>query len=205
MLSPFPTTDTTNGDIQATDFEEATGTELTTSETATDLHSQSGPANIGLIIGIVIIVIVVVALVAITVVVIIVVLFKKRGIVLLNKKRVLSNPMYSACKVSNNRIISCFLLHWICDTSQLLFHFVGGLGSSSKQKYDTNSSSYDYVENQGTLSPSDGQGGVAVYQEAVLYHSVGPDVSKPAKTAVKADPLRWAGPQSLWSPCYANI
>ena len=67
------------------------------------------------------------------------------------------------------------------------------MGSSSKQKYDTNSSSYDYVENQGTLSSSDGQGGVAVYQEAVLYHSVGPDVSKPAKMAAKTGPLRSTG------------
>ena len=66
------------------------------------------------------------------------------------------------------------------------------MGSSSKQKCDTNSS-YDYVENQGTLSPSDGQGGVAVYQESVLYHSVGPDVSKPAKTATKIGPLRSTG------------
>jgi hypothetical protein len=31
---------------------------------------------------------------------------------------------------------------------------------------------------------------VAVYQEAVLYHSVGPDVSKPAKTATKTGQLR---------------
>ena len=55
------------------------------------------------------------------------------------------------------------------------------MGPSPKQKYDTNPS-YDYVENQGTL-PVDGQDSVAVYQEAVLYHSVGPDVSQPAKTA----------------------
>ena len=73
------------------------------------------------------------------------------------------------------------------------YHLVGGVGSSSKQKYDTNSSSYDYIENQGTLSSSDGQGGVAVYQEAVLYHSVGPDVSKPAKSAAKTGPLRSTG------------
>ena len=47
------TTDSTNGDIQATDSE-GTGTELrvpTTSETATDLRSQGGSSNIGLIIG----------------------------------------------------------------------------------------------------------------------------------------------------------
>ena len=89
----------TNGDIQATDSEGATGTELrvpTTSETATDLRSQGGSSNIGLIIGIVIIVMVVVALV-ITVVVIIAVLLKKHGNIMpLNKKRALSNPMYSA-------------------------------------------------------------------------------------------------------------
>ena len=70
----------------------------------------------------------------------------------------------------------------------------GGAGSSAKQKYDTNSS-YDYVENQGTL-PVDGQGSVAVYQEAVLYHSVGPDVSKPAKTATKTGQLRSTGNES---------
>ena len=95
-----PTTDSTNGNtIQATDSEGATGTELrvpTTSETATDLRSQGGPSNIGLIIGIVVVVMVVVALV-ITVVVIVAVLFKKRGNIMpLNKKRALSNPIYSA-------------------------------------------------------------------------------------------------------------
>ena len=34
---------------------------------------------------------------------------------------------------------------------------------------------------------------MAVYQEAVLYHSVGPDVSKPAKSATKTGPLRSTG------------
>ena len=42
----------------------------------------------------------------------------------------------------------------------------------------------------------DGQGSVAVYQEAVLYHSVGPDVSKPAKTATKTGQLRSTGNES---------
>ena len=68
---------------------------------------------------------------------------------------------------------------------------IGGASSSPKQKYDTNSS-YDYVENQGTL-PIDGQNSVAVYQEAVLYHSVGPDVSKPAMSATKTGQLRSTG------------
>ena len=79
--------------------EGAAGTELrvpTTSETATDLRSQGGPSDIGLIIGIVVVVMVVIALV-VTVVIVIAVLFKKRGnTVRLNKKRALSNPMYSA-------------------------------------------------------------------------------------------------------------
>ena len=70
---------------------------------------------------------------------------------------------------------------------RLLFHCY--TGSSSKQKYDTNSS-YDYVVNQGTLLAVDGQGSAAVYQETVLYHSVGPDVSKPATTATKTSQSR---------------
>ena len=37
---------------------------------------------------------------------------------------------------------------------------------------------------------------MAVYQEAVLYHSVGPDVSKPAKTATKNGQSRATGNQS---------
>ena len=74
------------------------------------------------------------------------------------------------------------------------FTITGGVGSLPKQKYDTNSS-YDYVENQGTL-PIDGQSSVAIYQEAVLYHSVGPDVSKPAKIATKTDQSRSTGNES---------
>ncbi len=31
----------------------------------------------------------------------------------------------------------------------------------------------------------DGQGSVAIYQEAVHYHSIGPDISKPAKITTK--------------------
>ena len=71
-------------------------TEPTTSETATDqpILSSSEPTDIGLIIGIVVIVIVVIVSV-VTVVVIIAVLFKRRGSMVLNKKRALSNPVYS--------------------------------------------------------------------------------------------------------------
>ena len=89
----------TNGDVQSTDFE-GTDTEFrvpTTSETATDLPilRPSEPTDIGLIIGIVIIVIVVIVSV-VTMLVIIAVLFKRCGnnIMVLNKKRELSNPMY---------------------------------------------------------------------------------------------------------------
>ncbi len=32
----------------------------------------------------------------------------------------------------------------------------------------------------------DGQSSVAVYQEAVHYHSIGPDISKPAKITTKS-------------------
>ena len=39
----------------------------------------------------------------------------------------------------------------------------------------------------------DGQGSAAVYQETVLYHSVGPDVSKPAKTATRTGQSRSTG------------
>ena len=63
-------TDSTNG-IQATDSEGATGTELripTTSETATDLRSQGGSSNIGLITGIVVIVIVTMSVVMVIII-----------------------------------------------------------------------------------------------------------------------------------------
>ena len=42
----------------------------------------------------------------------------------------------------------------------------------------------------------DGQGSAAVYHEAVLYHSVGPDVSKSAKTATKTGQSRSTGNES---------
>ena len=45
-------------------------------------------------------------------------------------------------------------------------------------EYNTNTSNYDYIEDQGSA---------AVYQEAVPYHSTGPDVSKSTKTATKPD------------------
>ena len=84
---------TTNGS-PAIDSE---GTELRvpiTSETITDLPTIRRPSDIGLIIGIVVIVIVVIVSV-ITVVIIIAVIFKRRGSALVNKKRALSNPVYS--------------------------------------------------------------------------------------------------------------
>ena len=96
-----------------------TGTELTvptTSETATDLpilRRPSEPTDIGLIIGIVVIVIVVIVSV-VTVLVIIAVLFKRRGNMVLNKKRGLSNPVYSIkgqCSTINIIITSsCVIL-----------------------------------------------------------------------------------------------
>ena len=42
----------------------------------------------------------------------------------------------------------------------------------------------------------DGQGSVAVYHEAVLYHSVGPDVLKSAKTTTKTGQSRSTGNES---------
>ena len=92
----------TTSDRPATDHDpEGLVTELrvpTTSETGTDprpILRTSESTDIGLIIGIVIIVIVVIAAV-VTVVVIIAVLFKRRGKMVLDKKRALSNPMYSS-------------------------------------------------------------------------------------------------------------
>ena len=48
-------------------------------------------------------------------------------------------------------------------------------------EYNANSN-YDYIEDKGTLHV-DGQGSAAIYQEAVPYHAVGPDVVKPARMA----------------------
>ena len=45
-------------------------------------------------------------------------------------------------------------------------------------EYNTNTCNYDYIEDQDSA---------AVYQEAVPYHSTGPDVSKSTKTATKPD------------------
>ena len=87
-------------DRPATD-PERTDTELrvpTTSETATDPRSILRPSestDIGLIIGIVVIVIVVIAAV-VTMIVIMAILFKRRGKMVLDKKRALSNPVYSS-------------------------------------------------------------------------------------------------------------
>ena len=57
----------------------------------------------------------------------------------------------------------------------------GGASSSLKVEYNTNNN-YDYIEDKGTL-PVDGQDSAAIYQEAVSYHAVGPDVVKPAQMA----------------------
>ena len=95
--------DATDEDVQiqpATDPEE-TVTELivpTTSEVATDprpILRPREPTDIGLIIGIVIIIIVVIAAI-VTVIIIMAVLFKRRGKMVLDKKRALSNPVYSS-------------------------------------------------------------------------------------------------------------
>ena len=48
-------------------------------------------------------------------------------------------------------------------------------------EYNANSN-YDYIEDKGTL-PVDSQDSAAIYQEAVSYHAVGPDVVKPAQMA----------------------
>ena len=67
----------------------------TSSEAATDPRPTSESTDIGLIVGIVVIVIVVIAAV-VTVVVIMAVLFKRRGKMVLDEKRALSNPVYSS-------------------------------------------------------------------------------------------------------------
>ena len=54
-------------------------------------------------------------------------------------------------------------------------------------EYNTNAD-YDYVEDQS--SP-------AVHQEAVPYHSTGPDVSTSTKTATKASQLGLTGNESV--------
>ena len=78
---------------------------LTTSDgSATDSEGATG-TDVGLVIGIVVVVLVVIAS-TVTVVVIIAVLLKRRGNIGLNKKRALSNPMYSAKGQYNRNAIS---------------------------------------------------------------------------------------------------
>ena len=84
-LTTDSTNGNTNGDIQATDSEGATGSELrvpTTSETAADLpiqSSQSGSPDIGLIIGLAATGVVLMVIISIlTVVIVVAVLLKKR-------------------------------------------------------------------------------------------------------------------------------
>ena len=103
-----PVDSLTTSDRPATDPEgTVTEHELrvpTTSEAATDLPIMR-TSDIGLIVRIVIIVIVVIAAV-VSVVVIIAVLFKRRGKMVLDKKRALSNPVYSSKGQSTSALLT---------------------------------------------------------------------------------------------------
>ena len=61
-------------------------------------------------------------------------------------------------------------------------------------EYNTNTSNYDYIEDQDSA---------AVCQDAVPYHSTGPDVSKSTKTATKPDQSSSTGDEPAPSPCEA--
>ena len=63
-------------------------------------------------------------------------------------------------------------------------------------EYNTNTSNYDYIEDQDHSA--------AVCQEAVPYHSTGPDISKSIKTAsTKPDQSSSTGNEPAPSPCEA--
>ena len=106
-------------------YPERTDTELRvpiTSKAATDPRPVLIPSestDIGLIIGIVIIVIVVIAAV-VTVIVIMAVLFKRRGKMVLDKKRALSNPVYSSKGQSTTHRTMYYLIIQFCVTAYFL-------------------------------------------------------------------------------------
>ena len=116
LITTASTNDGTDGDIQFQPATESEGlvTELrvpTISEAATDprpVLRPREPTDIGLIIGIMIIIIVVITAV-VTVIIIMAVLFKRRGEMVLDKKRALSNPVYS----SNGQSTTYCTVHYL--------------------------------------------------------------------------------------------